>query len=211
MAHDDEGAPRGVPDLARCCDAAAASQKGKLPRDRLGRPIPELGYRDVWATNDTLAMCGGECSEKTIRREIKQYCDLGIFLVEHGWRKAPTGEFRRTRTVRLSIPKLLESHDHMDTSGPHELQNHMDHCRPKVPDTSGPFTFEESLKATGEVEANQIGFGGKEPAAAVCSHQSPAAPSGNVSRLAHRREPSADELAAFEAVWRSSQKTGGNP
>ncbi|MER9840556.1 helix-turn-helix domain-containing protein [Mesorhizobium australicum] len=162
-----------------------------------------------WATNDTLAACGGGCSEKTIRREVKEYCDLGVLMISRHWRKTSAGKFRKRRTLRPSLPKAPEGKIHADHSCPDDADASdgfvRTTCVQNMRTCSGPFTIEKDRKA-GEVAAGQMGSGGKWPDRGVGSSPSGLVGGADVSRLAHTRDPSEERLAAFEAAWRNSQK-----
>jgi hypothetical protein len=104
-----------------------------------------------WATNATIARHAGYCSERTIKRDMVTYSALGIFNVEHGWRRGAGGKIVRSRLVRLSIPTDLPPEtwipntDHGDNSCPHELlgvaNDHGDNCCHHELDNCCPFTL----------------------------------------------------------------------
>ena len=113
-----------------------------------------------WATNETLADRAGECAERTIKRDMAAYRDLGLFIIEHDWRKTSGGKLVKCRLVRLAIPEdispdfqLPEEADHGDTSCPYEYADdgpdHGDTSCPDHGDTSCPFTYEGPMKRSG--------------------------------------------------------------
>jgi hypothetical protein len=113
-----------------------------------------------WATNETLAGAGGGCTERTMKRDIATYRDLGILIVEHGWRKAKNGKFKKTRLVRLAVPEeiapdisLPDGPEHGDSSCPYDCPDdefiHGDSSCPEHGDSSCPFTLEGHMKRGG--------------------------------------------------------------
>ncbi|GLR60282.1 hypothetical protein [Rhizobium indigoferae] len=104
----------------------------------------------IWTSDEELALAAGRCGLKTISREIGVHRDLGIISLEHGWRVVH-GNRLRTRTIRLSVPAVLDPevivrdlHAHTVHSGPSEESahpvssgpNHMVHCGPITIDTT---------------------------------------------------------------------------
>ncbi len=83
-----------------------------LQQNRLGfRLVPLLvdyaiaGDGIVFATNKTLAKEGGRCHEKTIQRDVANFVEVGLLIVDYGWRKNRKGDFVRTRNMRLAVPE----------------------------------------------------------------------------------------------------------
>jgi hypothetical protein len=113
-----------------------------------------------WATNETIAMRAGRCSERTIKRDMASICGLGLFIVERGWRRSRNGKLVRSRLIRLAIPKDLPvktwipGEIHGDTSCPYELlpvaNDHGDTSCPIHGDTSCPFTLEDTQEVRGD-------------------------------------------------------------
>ena len=54
-------------------------------------------------SNADLALRAGCCSESTIKREVREYVDLGVLISEMGWRRAGT-QIIRTRSLIPSLP-----------------------------------------------------------------------------------------------------------
>lgn len=109
---------------------------------------------EIWQTNDRLAEEGGECDEKTIRRDVVAYTRLGIFIVERGWRRNKEGNLVRCRTIRLSIPSDydgsipdFEDENHADHVCPDDQGNHADHVCPNHADIRGPITVDHYVDA----------------------------------------------------------------
>ncbi|NKM87467.1 hypothetical protein GFL54_24840 [Rhizobium laguerreae] len=102
----------------------------------------------IWNSDEELAIEAGRCGWKTISREIGVHRDLGIISLEHGWRLA-NGNRLRTRTIRLSIPAVLEPeiivrdlHTHTVNSGPSGEIVHTVHSGPNHTVHSGPITID---------------------------------------------------------------------
>lgn len=112
-----------------------------------------------WATNETIAMRAGRCSERTIKRDMASLCALGLFIPERGWRRSRNGKLVRSRLIRLAVPKDLPvetwvpGESHGDTCCPYELlpvaNDHGDTCCPNHGDTCCPFTLEYTYEYGG--------------------------------------------------------------
>lgn len=99
-------------------------------------------------SNADLAGRAGCCSEATIKREVRHYVDLGVFISEMGWRRAGT-QIIRTRSLILSLPKtipawvILPENETFDrvTSGPDGQEGDRVTSGPGDRVTSGPITI----------------------------------------------------------------------
>ena len=112
----------------------------------------------LWPTSATLAAIGGECSERTIKRDIATYRDLGLFIVDHKSRRDPSGQLKKRRLIRLAVPVEMSPEmpihdaDEGDTRCPHGCPenecHHGDTCCPSQGDTRCPLTLEEPMKGS---------------------------------------------------------------
>lgn len=135
---------------------------------RLMTPIERffnIGSVSLWPTNETLTQHAGQCSERTIKRDLAAYEDLGLLIAERGWRRNKAGKLVRTRLLRLALPEdmkgtidLIDEPDHGDMRGPDDWRSeapiHGDHACPNHGDTRGPFTVEDTLEE-GALDATQ--------------------------------------------------------
>lgn len=114
-----------------------------------------------WATSATLGAHGGGCTERTIKRDIATYRDLGIFITEHGKRRDANGQWKKRRLVRLAYPielsgqiPVLDDPSHGDTRCPHGCPENEccegDTRCPSHGDTRCPLTFEQPMKGSGD-------------------------------------------------------------
>lgn len=70
-----------------------------------------------------LALHAGNCSIRTVSRDVGHYRKTGVITVEKGWRKVD-GSWLRSRTIRLAVPVLIppgliidDGSVHIDTRG----------------------------------------------------------------------------------------------
>lgn len=102
----------------------------------------------LFPSTSTLAHCAGECSEKTVKRDLRAYERIGIIKTQISKRRTTGGNVVNTRFIELTIPLSvaanfnLRDFDHGDTSGPDESYEHRDHGCPVHGVTSGPPTYE---------------------------------------------------------------------
>lgn len=108
----------------------------------------------ITLSNAELAARAGRCSEKTITRDVAQAADLGIFIVDMGWRKEGT-QIVRTRTIRPAVPTVLPVEIavptggfDLDTSCPDRSAGDLDTSCPGDLDTSCPITIDHKKGGT---------------------------------------------------------------
>lgn len=101
-------------------------------------------------SNAELAERAGNCDERTIKRDVADYLNLGLFLSELDWKRPGGGKFITVRTLRLALPVNLpegiilpESIElSRDSSGPDMDELSRDSSGPGGRDHCGPSTID---------------------------------------------------------------------
>ncbi|MER8699700.1 hypothetical protein [Mesorhizobium sp. M1273] len=104
----------------------------------------------LWPMDETLAEHAGNCSPKTVSRDLGAYKAAGIIDVKSVY---DPKEKRKRRVIRLTYPVrlpdgiiLTEDVDQMDTGGPFGEHDQMDTGGPYLTDTGGPNTFDSTAE-----------------------------------------------------------------
>lgn len=113
----------------------------------------------AWPSNKLLAQVSGK-TEKTISRGVSNLSRAGFFDCKYQYFKDANGNKQRRRTISFTIPDTFKNKifltnlddDYMDSSGPCEPANDVDHVCPIYIDSSGPDTDEYTVER-GEADA----------------------------------------------------------
>lgn len=101
-------------------------------------------------SNAGLALRAGNCSEKTIKRDVSDYISLGLFVSALDWKRPGGGKFITVRTLRPALPIDLPEGIFLpegielsrDNSGPDMEELSRDTSGPGGRDNSGPATID---------------------------------------------------------------------
>jgi hypothetical protein len=115
------------------------------------RQVINWSTGEIRNSNADLALRAGNCSAKTISRDVAKYRDLGLIICAKGWRR-PGSKILEKRTIKLALPSVLpdglwlpeslsDGHLLSITNGISRA-GHVDTCCPPDMDTRCPSTLE---------------------------------------------------------------------